>query len=552
MAEGAVPARRDTSRDGLRNKIENGLFGNFPGLWGFINKRPKLRTFVNRFVVDNVAGKAPARPLALATAAPYVTWPSLNDRTYFSRYLPPKDIAALPSIDDVTDLFRHGPEGQRLSPRSTLLLPCFAQWFTDGFLMTESDNRRKTKTTHQVELNQLYGLTPAMTDAVRLFSREPGHRGRLKSETTTTGEWAPALFDADGLRKPEFAALPNPVKLPPDLPPDMKRNIFAFAGERANSTLYTAAFNTLFLREHNRLATMIERNNPGWDDERIFQTARSVNILLLIKVVVEEYINHISPYWFHVLADPRPSYTAKWNRPNWIPVEFNLLYRWHSLIPEKTVWNGLPVDLANFRFNHAPMLASGLGATFDSASRTPASRIGMFNTSQMLIDVEWASVKQGRDNELASYNDYRELMQFPRVTRFEQISSDPRVVEGLRRVYGDVDKIEFFTGLFAEDVSGRGAIPNLIGRMVSSDAFSHALTNPLLSPHVFNASTFTPEGLAVINETTTMRQLLDRNGGPGAEKYRISMERDPNAEIALPDPPIPAVAAGGWGGPGGH
>ena len=206
--------------------------------------------------------------MALATAAPYVTWPALNDRTFFSRYLPPKTIPDLPSIDAVTELFRHGPEGQRLSPRSTLLLPCFAQWFTDGFLMTESDNRRKTKTTHQVELNQLYGLTKAMTDAVRLFSEEKGRRGRLKSEITATGEWAPSLFDAAGNRKPEFAALPDPVKLPPNLPLELKRNIFAFAGERANSTLYTAAFNTLFLREHNRLAAMLEANNPGWDDER--------------------------------------------------------------------------------------------------------------------------------------------------------------------------------------------------------------------------------------------------------------------------------------------
>ena len=548
-----APLRRDTSRDGFRNSVENYLLGNFGGVWRFINKRPKLRTFVNRLIVDNAARKAPARPLALATAAPYVTWPALNDKTFFSRYLPPKTIPDLPSIDAVTDLFRHGPEGQRLSPRSTLLLPSFAQWFTDGFLMTESDNRRKTKTTHQVELNQLYGLTRATTDAVRLFSEEPGRRGRLKSEITETGEWAPALFDANGERKPEFAALPDPVKLPPGLPLELKRHIFAFGGERANSTLYTAAFNTLFLREHNRLAAMLEANNPGWDDERVFQTARIINIVLLITVVVDEYINHISPYWFRVMADPSPSYKAAWNRPNWIPVEFNLLYRWHSLVPEKTVWDGVPLDLGKMRFNHGPMLAAGLGAAFDSASRTPASRIGMFNTSDMLIDVEYASIQQGRENELASYNDYREVMQFPRVTRFEQISSDPRVVEGLRRVYGDVDKVEFFAGLFAEDVGGRGALPNLIGRMVSSDAFSHALTNPLLSPRVFNEETFTREGMAVIRETMTMRQLLDRNSGPmPVDHCRISMERDPDAEIALPDPPMPAAADGGSGRPGGY
>ncbi|WP_397244757.1 peroxidase family protein [Paracoccus mutanolyticus] len=50
-----------------------------------------------------------------------------------------------------------------------------------------------------------------------------------------------------------------------------------------NSTPYTAMLNTLFLREHNRLAGVIETAHTGWDDERVFQTARNVTIVLLIK-----------------------------------------------------------------------------------------------------------------------------------------------------------------------------------------------------------------------------------------------------------------------------
>jgi prostaglandin-endoperoxide synthase 2 len=62
-------------------------------------------------------------------------------------------------------------------------------------------------------------------------------------------------------------------------------------------------------------------------------------------------------------------------------------------------------------------------------------------------------------------------MKFPRVTRFEQINGDPQVVQGLRKVYGDVDKIEFFVGLFAEESRKHSAVPSLIGRMVALDAF---------------------------------------------------------------------------------
>jgi prostaglandin-endoperoxide synthase 2 len=158
-----------------------------------------------------------------------------------------------------------------------------------------------------------------------------------------------------------------------------------------------------------------------------------------------------------------------------------------------------------------------------SASATQAWAIGLFNTVDMLHRVELASIRQGRDNRLASYNDYRENARYPRVTRFEQISGDPAVVEGLRRLYGDVDRIEFFVGLFAEELPPRSAVPSLIGRMVAVDAFSHALTNPLLSPLVYNETTFTRTGLDIIAATGSLADLVARNT-KGWGDGRVSME----------------------------
>jgi len=515
--------QRDTSRDGLRNKIENTLLSGFRPFWAFVNKTPWLARIANGLIVNNAVLKAPCRPLALSTQASYPTWATLTDRTWFSRYLPPARQDNLPPVADVASLFKLRPDRPPvLSDRSTLLFPSFAQWFTDGFLMTDQD-RRRTRTNHQIDLSQLYGLNAAVTAVLRRQSELPGEKGKLKTVTSSTGEWAPPLYDGAGVRDPVFALAPEPTHLPDNWPIEKRAALFAFGGERANSTSITAAVNTLFLREHNRLCTILERNNPGWNDERVFQTARNINIVLLIKVVVEEYINHISPYWMKLLADPAPARTAKWNRENWIPVEFNLLYRWHSLVPARVMWGGESVDLAGLRFDNRTLLRDGLVTAFAGASQTPAWRIGLFNTTPMLDVVDEASIQQGRDNHLARYNDYRALMQYPKVTRFEQINGDPLVVSELRRVYTDVDQIEFFTGLFAEELPARSAVPPLIGRMVAADAFSHALTNPLLSPHVYNPETFTAAGMDVIENTSTLGDLLARNDVVPAGA-RISME----------------------------
>jgi prostaglandin-endoperoxide synthase 2 len=358
------------------------------------------------------------------------------------------------------------------------------------------------------------------------LSKTKGERGRLKSEIVDGEEWAPLLYDGSGDKKLEFAAVPGPLRLPAIWPANKRATLFAFGGERANSTTYTAMMNTLFLREHNRLCRVLEAAHPEWDDERVFQTARNINIVQLMKITVEEYINHISSAWLRFRFDPTAGYHAEWNRPNWIPLEFNLLYRWHSLVPANAEWNGEVQPMESLIFDNTKLLRDGLGRGFDSASRTRAWKLGLFNTPAFLLPVEAASIKQGQKNNLATYNDYRKAVQYPRVTRFEQISGDQRVVDGLRQVYGHVDKIEFFVGIFAEDMPPRLATTPMIMRMVAVDAFSHLLTNPLLAPLVYNAATFSAEGMAAIKATATFKDLLERNVPQPPGTYKVTMELD--------------------------
>ncbi|CAN5869785.1 hypothetical protein BH23ACT12_BH23ACT12_24330 [soil metagenome] len=282
--------------------------------------------------------------------------------------------------------------------------------------------------------------------------------------------------------------------------------------------------NVLFFREHNRAARALAEKYPGWDDDRLFETARNVLIVLLVKVVVEEYINHITPYHFLFRANPASFKNPPWYRPNWMSVEFNLVYRWHPLVPDSYRIAGEDVAIADTLYETESLTANGLGRLFEDASNQAAGRIGLFNTPPVLGLVQAWSVEKGRAVRLASYNDYRELCGYPRVTAFNQISGEPRVQNGLKQLYGTVDRIEFFTGLYSDDIRPNSVLPSLIGRMVGIDAFSQALTNPLLAPRIFNEQTFSAIGMEIIQTTNSLSDILHRNI-PDPDKRFVAMTR---------------------------
>src|SRR5947199_234032 len=112
-----------------------------------------------------------------------------------------------------------------------------------------------------------------------------------------------------------------------------------------------------------------------------------------------------------------------------------------------------------------------------------------------------------------------------RATSFGHISGNPEVQQALKRLYGRVDNVEFYVGLFAEDVRPHSALAALIGRLVGIDAFSQALTNPLLAPPIFNSKTFSKAGVKIIDETKSLSDIVHRNIPDGGRRYAVSLTR---------------------------
>ena len=498
------------------------------GLW------PWLGTYLNTAAINSICGKARTRPHPWSTAHDYVSWTSLSNQRYSARHLKADHRTGRPDVAKILPMFARPAGKQVLDAKSTCLFPAFAQYLTDGFIRTrmpdgdeKEDLRKQNTSNHQIDLCPLYGRTPEQTALLR----EPANgmsRGRLKFQMIEGEMFAPFLFAnaTDPAPKPEFDKLDPPLGLDKAVQDGRREQIFAFGGDRANSVPQVAMMNTLLLREHNRLADELAARNAGWDDDQVFETARCIVICIFIKLVVEDYINHISPLPFPLKLDAAIAQSAPWNRPNWITTEFSLLYRWHSLMPDTLKIGPTTHPIHTLFFDNRPLIARGVAGLAEDLSAQKAGRLGPLNTTAALLNIEERAIEQDRLVALATYGAYREYVSLGKeedLKSFEQISSDPAVREILENAYGTPNKVEFYVGLFAEDLMPNSPLPPLILALVALDAFSQALTNPLFSEHVFNETTFTKFGWAEIAGTTTLKQLVDRNSKGGAGAAAITM-----------------------------
>ena len=496
--------------------------------------------WINRFAINQFVKSTPPRPRPFGlwseapnTVSDYTSWPSLVDRRFSDRHLPPADPAytdGLPSdppydrgpppvLGPVTRLFERS---NQIDSRSTVLFGLFAQWFTDSLLRIHPTDKRKNTSNHDIDLCQIYGLRESTARILR-----SGEIGRLKSRMLGDEEFLPLLYDADGNVQPEFSGLPYLELLDQVIwtrfPPERKSHYYATGLERGNSSIGYTAISTLFLREHNRICGELHARHPLWNDERLFQTARNIMIVLLMKLVVEEYINHIGPSrLFNFKLELDWAEDEAWYRPNWIALEFDLLYRWHGLVPDTIRLGGVDHEHTAYRINNTLLESAGLGAAVDALSRQPAGRISLFNTPHFLLEAESISIRLGRQFRLRSFNDYRRRFGLRPTRDFSELTDDGTIRSRLAELYDDVDQLELFVGLFAEGASGRSLFGELMTQMVAVDAFSQIFTNPLLSRYVYNADTFSRYGLELIEATGSVQDMLDRNTGSG--DFRASFD----------------------------
>ncbi|XP_035895666.1 peroxidase-like [Anopheles stephensi] len=244
---------------------------------------------------------------------------------------------------------------------------------------------------------------------------------------------------------------------------------------RSNQSPHLAILQIAYLLEHNRLASELSKHNPCWDDERLFQEARRINIGKYQSVVYNDWLpiymgrkNMLEHGLLHATADAG-GFVRDYN-PLEDPTVSNAFgtaaFRYfHNMIvgeldlyldsKERRTRNG-SLRLSDWlrrpgvleQRNNRELLTRGMTTQpHDSANDqlTPEAKHFLFrNANPYGADLKAIDIHRARDHGLASYNDFRELCGYARANRWEDLyASIPRAtVDQLARWYDTVDDVE--------------------------------------------------------------------------------------------------------------
>jgi len=375
--------------------------------------------------------------------------------------------------------------------------------------------------THWIDGSNIYGSTEEDAQYLRTSG------GKLKEGRTGRGRGS----------LPSCAREPAGKVTGCDVCGGNKKDCFFSGDFRVNEQLNLIVIHTLFMREHNRLATQLKRMNPRWSDETIYQEARRINIAEYQHIVFKEWLpiiignTFMKSYGLFPLSSGFSSDYSDTFDPR-INNEFAAAaFRFgHSMIPKtfssvtksrsETTLNMRelffkPASLRNPRFLDG--LVRGMteqGSQLWDSSFVPDVRDHLFESSPGRggLDLVAVNIQRGRDHGLPGYNKYREICTGKKANSWADLRSsmEPRHIETMKRVYKSVDDIDLYLGGFLEAAHGdsilgpvfKCIIGDQFARLKKGDKFFHDLG-------VDQRRAFTQGQLDQIRMTSMARVICD-------------------------------------------
>lgn len=355
-----------------------------------------------------------------------------------------------------------------------------------------------------VDGSQVYGSSESRSRALRTFSG-----GRMK---TSAGNMLP--FNTGGLDNA------NDARRFPD------SSLFLAGDVRANENPELASLQTLFVREHNRLASSIQAGNPRLSDERVYQRARRMVIAELQAITWNEFLPALLgpgavPAWRGYRPSVDPGIANEFSTAAFrfghslLDGEIARLNNDGSATPQG------PIALRDAFFNPTvfnpslPARQGDIDPFLKSASVGVSQEVDLKVVDDVRnflfgppgsggLDLAALNIQRGRDHGLPDYNTTRAAYGLPRVTSFAQVTPDVNVQRALQSAYGSPSNVDLWVGGLAEKHAPGASVGPLFRRIIG-DQFARLRDGDRL----YYENTMNGAELARARSTTLARVIRD-------------------------------------------
>lgn len=458
------------------------LLNHFSWFWYIVNNVEFINDYLLRAVYQRRVAPVIMPPLYTSGHA-YTTMEAYYNRSYYAMSLPPvpedcptpfgvagKKIPPSPEVvaEKILKRQKFIPDGVNTS----VLFGAFAQHFTHQFFRTSYNvGPGFTHGRHGVDVSNTYGLSVERENMLRTFKY-----GKLKSQTINGEEWPPYLKDVNVSMQYE-----------PGTPEDRQ---FALGHPFFGLFPGLFFFNAIWLREHNRVCDVLKDQHPMWSDEQIFQTAKLIITGETIKIVIEDYVQHLASYKLYLRYKPELMFGDTFQYDNRIHLEFNHLYHWHPFNPDEFDIQGTKYTMDDFLFNAEPVVKHGMKDFVDSLSKGLAGRMAHHNHEKNTLEVAVSVIGHERALRMQSFNNYRRRFNLRPYESFEDMTGDKSLAAELEELYGDVEAMDFYVGFFVEKRLENSPFGQTLIEIGAPYSLRGLLSHPLSSPQYWKPSTF--------------------------------------------------------------
>ncbi|KAJ3767452.1 linoleate diol synthase [Lentinula raphanica] len=357
------------------------------------------------------------------------------------------------------------------------------------------------RTSHtDVNINE----TSSYCDLAPLYGHNQETQDRVRNKEAGLGLMLPDVFAEDRL-----------LLLPPAV------CVLLVLFNRNHNYIAKKLFDINERRTYKDPSTLSEKDRAAQDEE-LFQTARLCNCGWFGTVIFSDYVSCIlglvrqgSSWSLNPFGEMRNLDHSEFERGrgNSCSVEFNCLYRWHAttskedeqwtlqmmqqIWPDKRIedltardfymgakkaMDNLP-DISHWTFGNLQRQEDGtfkdedLADLLKNATEHPAGAFRARGTPECMRLHEILGITQNRAWGVCSLNDFRKYLGLKPFSSFLEWNSNPEIAYAAEKLYGNIEYLELYVGLQAEEakpvVDGAGLCPGYtISRAILSDAIA--------------------------------------------------------------------------------